>query len=165
MKHQMHGLRKHHLYSIWSSMKGRCSNKNASGYKNYGGRGLEVCEEWQNDFKSFYDFCQSNGWDPNLQIDRIDNDKGYFPDNCRFITSRNNTLNRGLFRTNKSGYTGIFYYDRIMKWTSNIRVKGKRIYLGSHATIKSAVESRNNYIINNELDHEYKIQQIRHDLT
>lgn len=71
-------------------MKARCRNKNSISYKNYGGRGINVCDEWL-DFKTFYDWAISNGYDENLEIDRIDNNKNYEPNNCRWVTK---TFNR-----------------------------------------------------------------------
>jgi len=88
-----HGLRKHLLYPVWGDMKDRCINKNDESYRHYGGRGILVCDEWLDNFQAFYDFCMENGWRKGLQIDRIDNDGNYEPDNCRFVTSAVNNQN------------------------------------------------------------------------
>ncbi|MDQ7818705.1 MAG: hypothetical protein RDU14_16890 [Melioribacteraceae bacterium] len=90
----IHGLRKHPLYTVWDNMKRRCSKPKASGYKDYGGRGIKVCNEWANDFKVFYDWAIANGWQKGLQIDRIDNDGHYEPSNCRFLTKKKNSQNQ-----------------------------------------------------------------------
>ncbi len=74
-----HGLRKHSLYSVWCNMKTRCYNKNRKEYKNYGARGITVCEEWEKNFLKFYQWAVSNNWTKDLSIDRINNDKGYSP--------------------------------------------------------------------------------------
>lgn len=88
-----HGQNKTPLHYLWLGINNRCSNPNFKQFKDYGGRGIQVCDEWKKDFVAFRDWCLSNGYKKGLSIDRIDNDKGYSPDNCRFvdrITQNNN---------------------------------------------------------------------------
>lgn len=60
----------------------------------YGGRGIVVCDDWKNNFKAFYDWAMANGYNDGLSIDRIDNDKGYSSDNCRWVTMEIQSNNR-----------------------------------------------------------------------
>ena len=89
-----HGLKDARIYRIWNCMKNRCYRKSYHAYKHYGGRGIKVCDEWLNDFQSFHDWAMANGYDDNLSIDRIDNNKGYQPDNCRWVTMAEQNKNK-----------------------------------------------------------------------
>ena len=88
-----HGESHTRLYSIWASMKKRCNNPNDIGYSLYGGRGIKVCHEWADSYVAFADWARSNGYQDNLSIDRIDNDKGYEPSNCRWATDQEQAEN------------------------------------------------------------------------
>ena len=88
-----HGLSKDPLYRIWDGMKQRCHNPKNRAYKYYGARGIYVCDEWFNSPEAFIKWAKENGWEKNLEIDRIDNNKGYSPDNCRCVTHKVNMNN------------------------------------------------------------------------
>lgn len=141
-----HGLSKTRIHKIWHSMYCRCYYPKTNGYKNYGGRGIKVCEEWKHldGFINFYNWAMSHGYNDYLTLDRIDNDKDYEPSNCRWITPkeqsnhrRNNvyyTIN-GITKTSKQWceYYGInqtTFKDRLNRgWTLEqaltISTKGK----------------------------------------
>lgn len=81
------------LYRIWHGMRGRCNNSADAAYDRYGGRGILICEEWQ-DFLKFEEWAHANGYADNLSVDRIDNDGPYSPANCRWATSKTQGRNR-----------------------------------------------------------------------
>ena len=82
------------LYRIWDAIKQRCYNPNSKQFKDYGGRGITVCDEWRNNSLAFRKWALASGYREILQIDRIDNDKGYSPGNCRFVTRKEQMRNR-----------------------------------------------------------------------
>jgi hypothetical protein len=84
---------KKRLYNIWSHMKERCNNVNHVQYKSYGGRGIKVCDEW-NDYASFRTWAMNSGYSDELTLDRKNNDEGYSPDNCKWSTSKEQANNR-----------------------------------------------------------------------
>ena len=86
--HRTHGGTNERLYTTWCGMKRRCYNINDAEYHNYGGRGIHVCDEWLHDYGSFRTWALSHGYGEGLSIDRIDVNSGYRPDNCRWITMR-----------------------------------------------------------------------------
>lgn len=82
------------LYRIWSGMKSRCyNNKTCLNFKLYGGKGITVCEEWLDNFIAFYNWSMANGYEEHLTIDRINGNKGYEPDNCRWATHKEQQQN------------------------------------------------------------------------
>lgn len=75
-------------------VRARCRTVSRVSYKRYGGRGIRVCKEWEESFEAFEIWAIHNGFHEDLQIDRIDNSKGYSPENCRFVTAKENSRNR-----------------------------------------------------------------------
>ncbi len=94
---EIHGKRHSPEYAIWCTMKQRCYNKNNKDFKRYGGRGIKICGQWRNSFKAFFNDmgCRPS---PDLQIDRIDNNGNYEPENCRWVTRLINVRNRSCVK-------------------------------------------------------------------
>lgn len=96
------------LHTIWKCMKDRCSPNNTQYCNSYHDRGIVVCAEWGKDFNAFYNWSISNGYSPLLSIDRIDNNKGYEPNNCRWTTPKlqqNNTRRNVIMTMNGVSHT------------------------------------------------------------
>lgn len=90
-RNETHGLNGHPLHKLWFKIKERCLNPNVKSYRNYGGRGIKICDRWLV-FENFYNDMIS-GYEKGLEIDRIDNEGNYEPSNCRWVTHRQNTQN------------------------------------------------------------------------
>lgn len=150
----IHSLSHHRIHSIWRGIKTRTLNQKNKCYKNYGSRGITICDEWKNSFKSFYDWAMSNGYDDNLTIDRINNNGNYEPSNCRFTDSYTQAKNtRILMSTNTTGYRGASFFKRDNNFVAKIAVNGKRIHIGYFKTVEEAGYAYDKYVIDNNLEH------------
>lgn len=87
---------KERLRSIYYGMKQRCYNENSINFKYYGGKGVAICDEWLLSFENFFDWAINNGYNENLTIDRIDSEKEYSPDNCKWSTKKEQAYNRSM---------------------------------------------------------------------
>ena len=157
LKGELHGLRRHKLYGTWRQMVQRCTNPKHKNYGDYAERGITVCEEWL-DIKNFIAWAESTH--PNeggYTLDRIDNDKGYSPENCRWADKTTQSVNKRISKRNTSGVLGIYWRVRDKRWVVQIKHKGKTKWIGQFISIENAIEARNNYIIENELPHKLSI--------
>lgn len=114
-----HKLSHSRIDRIYYGMKARCYNSNNPAYKNYGQRGITICNEWLNDKNKFFEWAINNGYKDNLTIDRIDNNKGYSSNNCRWVTKKeqqNNKRNNCLITFNNETHT-------LSQWANILNVK------------------------------------------
>lgn len=133
-----HGQRMHPLYRVWKRMKYRCYGKRSADFDRYGGRGITVCERWKDDPQAFIDDMGAS-YAPGLQIDRIDNDGPYSPENCRWATPTVNSNNRRDTRyiMHKGKPTPLSFaasdlgLDRVKLWK---RSKAERLFVTPDGT-------------------------------
>ena len=149
----IHGMSSNKFYKTWRSMIYRCNNPKSKKYKDYGARGITVCEEWV-DVATFIAWAESTH--PNIEgvsLDRIDNDKGYYPENCRWADRSTQGTNQRMKSNNTSGFVGVYWDKDSKKWDAKIGVNSKLVNIGTFPLLENAIEARNNYIIANELPH------------
>lgn len=123
-KYDSYGLSHHTLYHKWLNIKRRCYDVHSNRYDRYGGRGIRICDEWLYSFKTFYDWSIVNGWEEGLEIDRIDVDGNYEPNNCRYVTRKENCNNRST--TRKIEINGITH--SITEWCEIFNMNPKPLY-------------------------------------
>jgi hypothetical protein len=106
------------LYHTWNGIRNRCNNSTACEFEKYGGRGIKICEEWHT-FEPFMEWALSHGYQDDLTIDRIDNNGDYSPDNCRWITFKEQ-------QRNKSNNINLTYNGEthiLMEWSEKTGIK------------------------------------------
>lgn len=147
-----HGFSYHPIYSLWNGIIDRCYNPKDKHYKDYGGRGIKVCPEWRDSPKQFIEWAEANGWQKDLEIDRIDNDKGYSPGNCRFATRSEQMLNsRLLHSTNTSGFRGVCWHKHKKGYIARVYLNRKQHQLGVFPSAIEAAKARDLFVIEREL--------------
>lgn len=130
-----HGLRNAPEYENWHNMKQRCLNPNFHGYSNYGGRGITICQRWIESFTNFYEDMGKRP-SPTHSIDRIDNNKGYTPENCRWADKKTQIVNRRMNKNNTTGYRGV--RKNRAKWAVKVWVDYQHYHFGSYEDIEEA---------------------------
>jgi hypothetical protein len=142
-----HGMSGTDIYHIWEAMKQRCYNSNHKQYDDYGGRGIVVCDSWKDSPEAFIAWAESNGYEKGLQIDREDNDKGYYPSNCRFVKAVYNLCNdRILRKSNTTGYRGVSKV-REGVFLAIVGFKSKSYRLGRYPNPKTAAMARDLFCV------------------
>lgn len=123
-KLETHRLSNTRLYEIHRAMKRRCYDDRVKKYKNYGAKGIKVCDEWLNSLESFANWSYNNGYNDNLTIDRIDNNGNYEPNNCRWVnqyTQQNN-------RTNNIQVEYQGKIQNISQWSKELNISYSKLY-------------------------------------
>jgi hypothetical protein len=143
-----HGYKGTKIYRTYHNIKQRCNNPKHPRYNDYGNRGITMCEEWLNNITSFINWAIENGYNESLSIDRIDNNKGYSPDNCRCVSYAVQSINKSLRKDNTSGYKGVTKDSH--NWRAQIQIKGKQKFLGYFDTAEEASEAYENAFMERE---------------
>lgn len=124
----MSDRRNHPLYQTWVGMRARCNNTNYKQYKDYGGRGIKVCSRWDD----FWKYVQDMGpRPPGYVMDRINNDEGYIPINCRWVSKQESNSNRRRWG-NTSKYRGVYWDTQSQKFKAQITFNGKKYTVGRY---------------------------------
>lgn len=140
MKREQHGMSRTTEWNIWENMRQRCNNSNNTRYSDYGGRGIIVCERWQD---SFTNFLEDMGKRPDgMTLDRKDNSLGYSPENCRWATYREQNLNKRLYKGNTTGHSGVRWYKPYQKYVVILRINGIQNHIGYFTDLSKAVEAK-----------------------
>lgn len=145
------------IYRVWLNMIQRCSNPNRTDYKNYGGRGITVCRRWRKSFENFY-IDMGEIPNPELTIERVDNDGNYDFGNCRWATRIEQARNQGLNKNNRTGIKGVYWNKRVQKYHVQIMIKYKNHHIGLFRTLEGAKRARQ------EAEQKYWSEEVEEDI-
>lgn len=146
------------IYTVWQNMKARCLRKSHPSYENYGGRGIDFPEHWKN-FLGFYE-DMGEDYKEGLELDRIDNNKGYSKENCRWTTNKINSWNTRGRRGAKSKYKGVGWQKKKNEnWTATIRHNGVKYHIGCFDTELEAARAYDEKCIELRGEYAYTNQQ------
>jgi hypothetical protein len=146
-----HGECHTRLYNIHKGMLSRCYSKTSTGYARYGGNGILVADEWH-DYNVFKKWALENNYDKSLTLDRIDNNRGYCPENCRWVNMTTQARNKKLNYKNTTGYFGVFFQKHIQKYAAQVSINKKSIHIGTYTCPIDAAKARDKYILANKLE-------------
>lgn len=157
MQREKHGKRKTKLYIVWCNMRNRCDCTGNKEYKNYGGRGISVCSDWYS-FIAFMNWAFASGYSKGLTIDRIDNDKGYYPENCRWITRKEQANNK----TNNHYITYRGETKTLKQWSESLNIPYYRLRSRINNCGFSIEEafSEKSYSVKKMLEYKGKVQRL-----
>ena len=136
----------HPLYGTYIQMLNRCYNSKMKNYENWGGRGITVCDRWLESVTNFIEDVYES-YSTGLELDRIDNDKGYFPDNVRWATPQQNTMNRRGSSKATSKFKGVYWKKGLSKWCAAITKDKKKTHIGYFVNEKEAAMAYNKLAI------------------
>lgn len=139
-----HGVSNHPSRGTYYSMISRCYDKRHKKYHNYGGRGITVCDEWLNDMRKFVEWADKNGFEKGLQLDRIDNNKGYFPGNCRWVTAGVNLRNT----SHNVNYNGVCLKDYLTNLSKKHEISFSTLVYRYYRLIKNNREVTDDSLVN-----------------
>ena len=140
--------RDHKLYRVWADTKNKIAQgKDSSHYVSYGSKNITMCEQWYFSYDIFFDWAIKNGWKESLSIDRINNDKGYSPENCRWTDKSTQSSNQRVLRkSNTSGYKGVLVLSD-KRHLAYIRFKNTKFNLGVYLTKLEAAKAYDSFVI------------------
>ena len=127
-------------YGIWLGIKGRCRVESNSGYKNYGAKGIDICDEWADSFERFVNDMGRPA--PEMTIDRIDGKKGYNKENCRWATYRQQSINRTRLTKGRVIFRGVSYCNNRNLYISRITSYGKTYTVYRGKSCVDAIKKR-----------------------
>ena len=143
-----HGYNKTKIWRTYYNIKQRCNNPKHPRYNDYGGRGIKMCKEWEDDIMNFINWAKENNYNDSLTIDRINVNQDYSPSNCRCVSYSIQSINTTTRIDNTSGYRGVSRDKH--NWRAQIQIKGKSKFLGYFDTPEEASEAYENAFMERE---------------